>query len=82
MLVAKNLSNPVNVSVGTILRGAKEVVRNGRKALSCAKDAESEYKDGKLPSGKTLSPIHPQTNVCEAQRYHWLLNKNKTNYIG
>jgi hypothetical protein len=20
-----------------------------------------------------LSPIHPRTNVCEAQRYHWLL---------
>jgi hypothetical protein len=58
MLVAKNLSNPVNVSVGTILRGAKEVVRNGRKALSCAKDAESEYKDGKLPSGKTLAEYH------------------------
>jgi hypothetical protein len=52
LLVAKNLSNPVDVSVGTILRGAKEVTRNGRKALECAKAADSEYKDGKLPSGK------------------------------
>jgi hypothetical protein len=30
MLVAKNLSNPVHVSDKTIMRGAKEVLRNGR----------------------------------------------------
>jgi hypothetical protein len=55
MLVAKNLSNPVNVSVVTILRGTKEVMRNGRKALSCAKDAESKYKIGKLPPEKIVA---------------------------
>ena len=55
LLIAKNLSNPVDVSVSTIMRGAKEVSRNGRKALACAKDSESDYKDGCLPSGPFLS---------------------------
>ena len=51
LLTAKNLSNPVDVSVSTIMRGAKEVLKNGQKALACAKDSESDYKDGSLPSG-------------------------------
>ena len=58
LLVAKNFTNPVDVSVQTIMRAAKEVLRNGRKALACAKDSESEYKDGTLPSGKTIADYH------------------------
>jgi hypothetical protein len=42
MLIAKNLSKPVYVSTDTIMRG-KEVLTNGRKALACAKDANSDY---------------------------------------
>ena len=49
LLIAKNLRNPVDESVSTITRRAKEVLRNGRKALACAKDSESDYKDGSLP---------------------------------
>jgi hypothetical protein len=51
LLISKNFTNPVDVSVHTMMRGAKEVLRNGRKALACAKDAESDYKDGTLPCG-------------------------------
>ncbi len=58
LLIAKNLKNPVDVSVSTIMRGAKEVLRNGRKALACAKDSESDYKDGSLPSGRTIEDYH------------------------
>ena len=58
LLIAKNLSNPVDVSVQTIMRAAKEVVRNGRKALACVKEAKSDYKDGTLPSGRTISDYH------------------------
>ncbi|KAI2496257.1 hypothetical protein MHU86_18261 [Fragilaria crotonensis] len=57
LLIAKNMSNPVDVSVQTIMRAAKEV-RNGRKALACVKEAESDYKDGTLPSGRTISDYH------------------------
>jgi hypothetical protein len=64
MLVAKNLSNPVHVSDKTIMRGAKEVLRNGRKALACAKGAHSEYKDGNLPSGKTIADYHRYIREC------------------
>jgi hypothetical protein len=45
------------------MRGAKEVLRNGRKALACAEGAESEYKDGNLPSGKTIADHHQY--ICE-----------------
>lgn len=58
MLIAKNLSNPVHVSTDTIMRGAKEVLRNGRKALACAKDANSDYRDGTLPSGRTIADYY------------------------
>jgi hypothetical protein len=58
MLIAKNLSNPVHVSTDAIMRGAKDVLRNGRKALACAKDARSNYRDGKLPSGRTIADYH------------------------
>ena len=58
LLTAKNMSNPVDVSVQTIMRAAKEVLRNGRKALACVKEAESDYKDGTLPSGRTISDYH------------------------
>jgi hypothetical protein len=36
----------------------RKVLRNGRKAFACAKDAESDYKDGTLPSGKTIDDYH------------------------
>jgi hypothetical protein len=53
------MSNPVDdVSVQTIIRAAKEVLRNGRKALACVKEAEGDYKDGTLPSGRTISDYH------------------------
>ena len=58
LLIAKNMSNPVDVSVQTIMQAAKEVLRNGRKALACVKEAESDYKDGTLPSGRTISDYH------------------------
>jgi len=58
LLTSKNLTNPVNVSVLTMMRGAKEVLRNGRKALACAKDSDSDYKDGTLPSGKSIADYH------------------------
>ena len=58
LLTSKNLTNPVDVSVLTMMRGAKEVLRNGRKALACAKDSDSDYKDGTLPSGKTIDDSH------------------------
>jgi hypothetical protein len=58
LLVAKNMSNPVDVSVQKIIRAAKKVLRNGRKALACVKEAESDYKDGTLPSGRTISDYH------------------------
>ncbi len=52
------MSNPVDVSVQTIMQAAKEVLRKGRKALACVKEAESDYKDGTLPSGSTISDYH------------------------
>ena len=55
LLRAKNMSNPVDVSPTTIMRGAKEVLKNGRKALACATCSDSEYRDGTLPSGRTLA---------------------------
>jgi hypothetical protein len=63
-LVAKNFSNPVHVSDKTIMCGAKEVLRNGRKALACAKGVDSEYKDGNLPSGKTTADYHLYIRQC------------------
>ena len=36
------------------MRGAKEVLRNGRKALACAMDSDTDYEDGTLPSGKSI----------------------------
>lgn len=37
----------------------KKVLRNGRNALAwCAKDSEGEYKDGTLPSGKSIDDYH------------------------
>jgi hypothetical protein len=57
-LRAKTVGNPVGVSLITIMRGAKEVIKNGEKALACAKHSESEYRDGTLPSGKTLADYH------------------------
>jgi hypothetical protein len=58
LLIAKNLRNPVDVSGDTIMKGAKEVLRNARKALACAKDTESEYRDGTLPSGRTIADYY------------------------
>ena len=55
MSTATNLSNPVDVSVSTIMRGAKELLRNGQKALARAKDSESNYEDGSLPSGQNIA---------------------------
>jgi hypothetical protein len=55
MLTATNLSNPVDVSVSTIMRGAKELLRNGQKALARAKDSESNYEERSLPSGQTIA---------------------------
>ena len=52
------MSNPVDVSVQTIMRATKEVLRNGSKLLACVKGAESDYKDGTLPSGRTISDYH------------------------
>jgi hypothetical protein len=49
LLTSKNFTNPVDVSVHTIMRGAKDVLKNGRKALACAKDFVSEYKSGTIP---------------------------------
>ena len=46
------------------MRGAKEVLRNGRKALACAKGADSEYKEGTLPSGKTIDDYHRYIREC------------------
>ena len=36
-LRAKTVGNPVGVSLITIMRGAKEVIKNGKKALACVK---------------------------------------------
>ena len=59
MLIAKNLSNPVHVSTDSTMRDAKEVLlRNGRKALAYAEGANSNYRDGKLPSGRTIADYH------------------------
>ena len=58
VLRAKALSNPVDISAVTIARGAKEALKNGKKALACAQDSQSEYRDGTLPSGKTLADYH------------------------
>jgi hypothetical protein len=58
LLSAKSMKNPVDISTVTMMRGAKEVLRNGRKALACATDSDSDYKDGKLPSGRTLADYH------------------------
>ena len=55
LLCAKSMNNPVDISTVTMMRGAKEVLRNGRKALACATDSDSDFKDGKLPSGRTLA---------------------------
>lgn len=35
-LLIEKLTNLVDVSVRTLMRGAKEVLRSGRKALACA----------------------------------------------
>ena len=43
LLTSKNLTNPVDVWVLTMMRGAKEVLRNGKKVLACAKDSDKEY---------------------------------------
>ncbi|KAI2489924.1 hypothetical protein MHU86_24647 [Fragilaria crotonensis] len=58
LLTSKNFTNPVDVSVLTMMRGAKEVLKNGRKALACAMDSDSDYKDGTLPSGKSIDDYH------------------------
>jgi hypothetical protein len=58
LLTSKIFTNPVDVSVLTMIRGAKEVLRNGRKALACAMDSDSDYKDGTLPSGKSIDNYH------------------------
>jgi hypothetical protein len=58
LLTSKNFTNPVDVSVLTMMRGAKEVLRNGRKTLACAMDSDSDYKDGTLPSGKSIDDYH------------------------
>ena len=55
---SKNLTNPVDVWVLITMRGAKEVLRNGKKALACAKYSDSEYKDGTLSSGKSIDNYH------------------------
>ncbi len=40
------------------------MLRNERKALACAKGAHSEYKDGNLPSGKTIADYHRYIREC------------------
>jgi hypothetical protein len=45
------------------MRAAKHVVKIGRKALAVATGAKSGYKDGTLPSGKTIADYHQF--VCE-----------------
>ena len=64
IFVAKSFTLPVHVSNKTIMRGAKEVLRNGRKALACAKGVNSEYKDGNLPSGKTKADNYRYIREC------------------
>jgi hypothetical protein len=58
LLNAKYLSNPVNVSLSKIMRGMKKVLRNGRNALACAKEAESNSKDGCLSAGQSIADYH------------------------
>lgn len=60
LLTSKKLAKPVDISVLTImLICVKKVLRNGRNALAwCAKDSEGEYKDGTLPSGKSIDNYH------------------------
>jgi hypothetical protein len=36
----------------------------GTTALACAKGADSEYKDGNLPSGKTIADYHRYIREC------------------
>jgi hypothetical protein len=69
-LRAKNFTNYVDASAETIMRAAKHVVNIGRKALAVATGAKSGYKDGTLPSGKTIADYHPF--VCE--RMYVMLN--------
>ena len=58
LLTRKNLLNAVHILEQTMLNNAKEVLANGKKALACVTAATSEYKDGSLPSGKTLANYH------------------------
>jgi hypothetical protein len=58
LLRAKTLSNPIDVSGMTIMRWAKEVLKNRRKALACAKDSASKYSNRTFPLGKTLADSH------------------------
>ena len=45
-LHAKTLSIPIDVLLTTIMRAAnKDVLKNGPKALACAKDSERDYKN-------------------------------------
>ncbi len=64
LLCAKSMNNPVDISTVTMMRGAKEVLRNGRKALASATDSDSDFKDGKLPSGRTLADY--QKYICQS----------------
>ena len=42
LLTSKKLTNPINVLVLTMMRGAMEVLRNGRKELACEMDSGSD----------------------------------------
>jgi hypothetical protein len=58
LLRGKSIKSRVVVTPTTMIQAAKDVLKNGRKALACAVDAESEYRNGTLPSGRTLADYH------------------------
>ena len=55
MLTRKNLSNPIDISAETLLRHAKDVEANAKKAFSICTADNSPYKDfnGTFSSGTT-----------------------------
>ena len=53
MLTRKNLSNPIDISSKTLLRHAKDVEANAKKAYALCTSEKSPYKDfdGQFSSG-------------------------------
>jgi hypothetical protein len=64
LLCAKSVKNPVEITVRSMMRGAKEVIHNGHKALAFALDATSEYRNGTLPSNRTLEDYRKYIRQC------------------